>query len=109
MESIRTTSSLKDGKTGSWEKTIRKDDITKCIRVEEVMNGYIISYNEYGRKNKSKNKPDGEYYDENKKWISKTNPLEVTDTKDKTTKKESTDGDIDAKFLAMIQGNTFNL
>ena len=73
-ENIRMSS--KDGKTESWEKTIRDGNMTKCIRVEKVENGYIVSYNEYGRKAEK-----SEYVDITKKWISKTNPLEESKEK----------------------------
>ena len=38
-ENIRMSS--KDGKTESWEKTIRDGNMTKCIRVEKVENGKV--------------------------------------------------------------------
>jgi len=107
MDKINVRMSIADGKTESWEKTIKEGNITKCIRVEEVENGFITSYNEYGRKSKSKNNPDGEYYDITKKYISKNNPLESKTqdkSKSKSVSKESTE-EVDAKILAMIQGN----
>ena len=35
--------SYKDGKTESWEKTIRDGNMTKCIRVEKVENGKVFT------------------------------------------------------------------
>lgn len=55
-----------------WSKSIRKDDYTKEISVEEIENGFIISMSEYGTKN-------GKYSDDTKKFYSKTNPLSDED------------------------------
>lgn len=100
-ENIRLSS--KDGKTESWEKTIREGNMTKCIRVEKVENGYIISFNEYGRINDK-----AEYTDTNKKWISKTNPLEAEDTTKVKPKEKDTSINVDSKILSFIQGSSFN-
>ena len=68
--------SSNDGKIESWEKTIRDGNMTKCIRVEKVENGYIVSYNEYGRKTEK-----SEYMDITKKWIGDTSDWLVQHTR----------------------------
>ena len=99
-ENIRLNS--KDGQTESWEKTIKDGNMTKCIRVEKVENGYIVSYNEYGRKSEK-----AEYTNITKKWISTSNPLEEKEDK-KESKKVESKPNIDAKILSFIQGSSLN-
>ena len=67
------------------EKTVKKDGISKILRVEKVENGYFITISKYGRNQKEK---DGVYIDECKKFISETNPLEnnESDKKDSNIK-----------------------
>ena len=67
------------------EKTVKKDGISKILRVEKVENGYFITISKYGRNQKEK---DSEYIDECKKFISETNPLEnnESDKKDSNIK-----------------------
>ena len=97
----------KDDSPESWEMTVKDGDITKCIKVEQAKNGYIIIKNIYGRKGKSKTNPDGDYFDETEKWISKTNPLEENKKDSKNT--ESSGNDMNAKFLEMINSSKLNL
>lgn len=56
-----------------YEKTIKKDGMTKRICINKCENGYIISISCYGEK-------DGKYMDECKKYISKVNPLKKEDS-----------------------------
>ena len=67
------------------EKTVKKDGISKTLRVEKVENGYLITISKYGRNEKEK---DSKYIDECKKFISETNPLEnnESDKKDSNIK-----------------------
>jgi hypothetical protein len=58
--------------TIDFEKTIRKDGVTKRICISKCENGYIISISKYGE-------IEGKYIDECKKYISKTNPLKKDD------------------------------
>lgn len=60
-------------------KTITKGDLTKELEVVEVENGFIITIEERGYKGKE---PKREWYSNEKKYISKTNPLD--DKEDKT-------------------------
>ena len=53
----------------SWSKSVTKDEVTKTVRVEQCENGFYICISEYGKK-------DGEWYDDDKKYISSKNPLE---------------------------------
>ena len=66
-------------------KTVTKGDITKELVVEEVENGFIICIEESGHKGEGEKK---EYYCDEKKYISKTNPLD--DKEDKSAKEVST-------------------
>lgn len=61
--------------TTRFEKTIRKDDMTKSICVEGCENGYIITFSK-----DYKVKDEWKY--ETKKYISKTNPLDAEEEKD---------------------------
>jgi hypothetical protein len=71
-----------DKKTLTWEKTIRKNDFTKCVRVEQVTNGYIITIDEYGDVN-------GKYQSNCKKMISTENPLKDLEAKEESKEKKS--------------------
>lgn len=57
----------------TWEKTVRVGDFTKCLRVEKIENGFLVSINKYGTGE------DGKYKDESKKYFSKSNPFEDND------------------------------
>lgn len=105
MDNIK-SSYRKDDSQESWEMTVKDGDITKCIKVEQAKNGYIITKNTYGYKNKTKDKS-GDYFDETEKWISKTNPLE--ENKKDSKKTESSGNDMNAKFLEMINSSKLNL
>ena len=102
MNEISVKSSSNNNGEETLEKTIRNNGITKRIRVEKAENGYIIVYNEYGDRKLKDGKT--EYYDETKKWISKTNPMDSK--KDKNT---SEDSSIDSKILEEIQTSKMSL
>lgn len=106
-ENKLTTIKMRTNSNETIEKVIRTNDVTKRITVEEVENGYIITYCTHGRRNKTKAKPEGEYFDETKKWISKTNPLSSTKIDSKGTSKNASDTDINKKFLDSISGDNF--
>ncbi len=73
--------SEKKKKFKSWSKEETINGVTKCIRVEEVMNGYIISYSKYGRPDGEEN---AEYIDESYKKSSATNPFEKKEESDES-------------------------
>ena len=60
--------SIKGSERKSWVKRIEKNGYTKSIRVEEIQNGFLVCMEEYGEKN-------GKYYNEEKKYFAKENPL----------------------------------
>lgn len=60
--------SIKGSERKSWVKRIEKNGYTKSIRVEEIQNGFLVCMEEYGDKN-------GKYFNEEKKYYSKENPL----------------------------------
>jgi hypothetical protein len=53
-----------------YKKSITKDGMTKSLCIKQVENGYVITISKYG------NLADGDYIDESKTYISKTNPME---------------------------------
>lgn len=55
-------------------KRITKGDMTYELKVRKVSNGYIICEYKYGKESE-----DGEYIDETKEMISKTNPFDKKD------------------------------
>jgi hypothetical protein len=59
--------------------SVTKDGVTKTFRVEEVENGYVVTVNEYGYRGEGDKK---EHYDESRKYISTTNPLDDSSTKE---------------------------
>ena len=71
MEGTKLSSNKKSYKT--WSKREEINGITKSVSVEEVSNGYIITYCKYG---KDSDDPNAEYMDETVKKISTTNPFE---------------------------------
>lgn len=93
----------------SWSKTLKKGNMTSEIRVEKVMNGYVITLNKYGKPSSKE-----DYIDETKKYISKTNPLEdkviVNDVKEgkESKKADKSEEQVNADILKMIQGDNFN-
>lgn len=60
--------STKGNERKSWVKRIEKNGYTKSIRVEEIENGFLVCMEEYGDKN-------GKYFNIEKKYYSKDNPL----------------------------------
>jgi len=82
MKSTRNIESKKEGYK-KWSKSIEKDGTTKSVSVEQCENGFIICISEWGDK-------DGHWKDDNKKYISTTNPLGDVDIvdKDKEAKEE---------------------
>ena len=65
------TSSVK--KKARWSKSVEVNGVTKSLTVKEVENGFVVEQCTYGR---DCTKKDSEYLDENKTYVSKTNPLE---------------------------------
>lgn len=65
-------------------KSITKGDMTKELSVTEVENGFIICIEERGYKGEGEKR---EWYSTEKKYISKTNPLEPEkkETKEETS------------------------
>ena len=100
--------SIMANQSESWEKSIKANGITQCVRVEAAKNGFIISYNRYGRE-KGKNGKEGEYIDETEKYISKTNPLaEDGMGNDKNTKpSKAPQESMDDKIKALISNSKF--
>lgn len=63
-------------KKARWSKSVEVNGVTKSLTVKEVENGFVIEQSTYGR---DSTKKDSEYMDENKTYVSKTNPLEGKD------------------------------
>lgn len=62
------TSGKKEKQT--WSKSVTRNGITEEITVCEAENGYIVKHCKHG------SKKNGEYFNEEKKYISVENPLE---------------------------------
>lgn len=75
-DEIKTATSGDKPKFKKWSKEETSNGITKSIRVEQVSNGYIITYCKYGRDDSDEN---AQYIDEEVKKISTTNPFEKKD------------------------------
>ena len=74
MEKTLSSSPKTSGKKKArWSKSIEVNGITKSLTVREVENGFIVEQSTYGR---DTTKKDSEYMDENKTYVTKTNPLE---------------------------------
>lgn len=69
------------------EISAKEGDMTKCIRVEKIENGFLVCESNYGYKDAKKEK----YISEEKKYFSATNPLmdDEDESKEKTEEKES--------------------
>ena len=76
-ESVPSAKATENKKYQTWSKEIRIGDLTKRLQVEEVSNGFLITYSKYGREEGKE-----EYIDECVKKISTTNPFDKSDTKD---------------------------
>lgn len=63
-------------KKARWSKSIEVNGITKSLTVREVENGFIVEQSTYGR---DTTKKDSEYMDDNRTYVTKTNPLEGKD------------------------------
>jgi len=74
-----------------WSKEETSNGITKSVRIEEVSNGYIITYCKYGT---DESNPEAGYINEEIKKISKVNPFEKeeSDDNDSDDSKNSFDG-----------------
>ena len=57
----------------SWRKEIQIGEITKCLSVKEVENGFVIDVSRYGSEGEGEKR---KYIDERKTFISTDNPLE---------------------------------
>jgi hypothetical protein len=64
---VASPSSKKEKQT--WSKRITKNKITEEISVTQVENGFLVTHCKYGDKS-------GSYFNEEKKYISKENPLD---------------------------------
>jgi hypothetical protein len=73
METKTESGKLKEYK--KWKKSETKDGITEEIEVCEVENGFIVEHEKCGTDKK------GNYFREEKKYISKENPLEEEEKK----------------------------
>jgi len=69
MKELAIKSNKMENESKKWEISESKNGITKRMCVEKVENGFIITKSKYGEIN-------GEYIDEDKKYISTKNPLE---------------------------------
>ena len=58
-----------------WSKSVTRNKITESISVCEVENGFLVKHCKYGENAK------GEYINEEKKYLSKENPLEKEEKK----------------------------
>jgi len=70
MEELKATTSNPEKKYRTWKKEVTKDDMTECIRVEEVTNGFIITKEKYGTNS------EGKYISKTIRAISFENPME---------------------------------
>lgn len=83
---INLTNNSMKSEAKRWKKSIEKDGMTRCIEVEEVENGYIVSVHKYGYEKDEKSS--NSYIDEHKKWVSKENPLKEEDKDEEEEKIE---------------------
>jgi hypothetical protein len=77
-----------------WEKSQTINGITKRVCVEQAENGFIVTMSKYG----STGEEGSKYIDENKKYISKKNPLEGTEPKEDSYEDKILDGLQDLEF-----------
>lgn len=71
----------------SASKEIKENDLTKCVRVREIENGYIVTYSKYGY---ADDDPKHEtYIDESTEKFSKTNPFSDEKEEDEEDKLEA--------------------
>jgi len=63
-----------DKKLKTWEKSIKENNITKKILVEEIENGFLVTISKYGD---VKTKTGNRWINEERKYYSETNPLDV--------------------------------
>lgn len=73
----------KSEKGSSWRYENEVNGITKCVRVEQVENGFVITISKYGY---PKDVKDGKYIDERKVYISEENPLKDMASENKEEK-----------------------
>lgn len=73
MDKVSASPSIEKKAYKSWRKSSEADGISKSVNVEEIENGFIVSISEYGRDKNDK------YYDRNRKFYSKENPLDGDD------------------------------
>lgn len=66
-----------------WSKETKSDEITQRIEVEEVTNGFVITYTKYGPYGKENEVGHKEWKDECIKKISTINPFESDKDEDK--------------------------
>ena len=76
-KTIGTSLSEKNGKKEkqSWKKSLTKNGLTEDINVCEVENGFLVTHCKYG------NDKNGNYVSEEKKYITKENPIEEEEDK----------------------------
>ena len=68
------------------KKSLEQDGMTTSIEVKKVENGYVVTVRECGYK---KEKGNEKWFDHEKVYISKTDPLEEEQEEEKEEKKES--------------------
>lgn len=83
-ESVRKTEDKDGNKAITYRKEWDKDGIRYSKEVRKVEGGYIIRESKYG---KPSNDPNAEYVNENKEYVSATNPF------DKKKEEEKENGD----------------
>lgn len=73
MEELKASNSSKSNKERtSWEKEVKMNGIREGICVRKVSNGYVIRVYKCGYPDDNY---DGKYIDEEKEYVSTTNPL----------------------------------
>ena len=92
MDKISSQKPTPKKKLRRWSKSEEVNGISKSLSVREVENGFVVEYSRYGRDSM---KPESEYVDENKTYISKTNPLEDSEEEKEEEKDKFSLGNID--------------
>jgi hypothetical protein len=71
----------------SMSKEVKENELTKCVRVREISNGFIINYSKYGYEDSDTKKE--HYISEEYEKYSKTNPLSDKSEKEEEDKIET--------------------
>lgn len=89
MEASEPTIGKEKDKKMSWTKRVVNGDTTKSLEVKKVSNGYIVCISECGTDK------DGKWYDKNREYISKENPLEDDEDDEKKSFSDQLDDLLD--------------